>query len=56
MIIANLATKTELKRGLMGYFEVNEDIGDTYMIEVGNENSDATFQLKEMDKVDEDRG
>lgn len=54
MSISQLATKTELKRGLMGYFDINEDIGDTYMIEVGNVNSDAEFPLKEMYKIDEE--
>ena len=47
-----LATKQEIKNALMGYFEVNEDIGNVYVIE-GDDSNEDTFTMSEMDKIDE---
>ena len=52
-MIAKLASKQELKEGLMGYFEVNEDMGDMYLVEVFEEDMNSCFDLNDMDKIDE---
>lgn len=50
-MISKLASKQELKNGLMEYFEVNEDIVDVYMIETSLDIEE--IDLRDLEKVDE---
>ena len=51
MLTSKLASKQELKNGLMGYFEVNEDITNVYMIETSLDIED--IETMDLEMVDE---
>ena len=52
-MISKLASKEELKNGLMDYFDVNSNTGRTYTIGLINERMDDCFDVSDMDEINE---
>lgn len=52
-MIVNVASKEELKQGLMDYFDVKDDSSTTYSIDLIKERRDDCFDVSDMDEINE---
>lgn len=53
MIINKLASKEELKQGLMDYFDAKDNVSTTYTIGLIEERLDDCFDVSDMDEINE---